>query len=180
MQQKEIIKLAVVALVALAIGYAIGYVPEKQKNDDLRAKVSKIFPGIPEMREFGATIKGVRANSIIVTIPPSPSPLDEYPLEREVIVTDTTKIILQTPMEMMAFQKIFAEFMTKPYSATSTPPSPFTESALTFKDLKVGDGITIKTASDVKFLSRFEAATIIEAGTPPPPTLPNLPTPPRR
>lgn len=180
MQQKEIIRLVIGVLVAFVIGYAVGYTPEKQKNDDLRAKVSKILPGIPEMREFGATIKEVRANSIIVTIPPSPSPLDEYPLEREVAVTDATKIILNTPLDPMAFQKVFSEFMSKSPSPTSTPPSPFTESKLTFKDLKVGDGITIKTANDVKFASSFEAETIIEAGALPQSALPTPPALPRR
>lgn len=180
MQQKELVKFAAVALIALVIGYAVGYVPEKQKNDDLRAKVSKILPGIQEMREFGATIKEIRANSIIVTVPPPSSPLDEYPLEREVAITDATKIILRTSLDPIVFQKIFSEFMAKPRSPTSIPPSLFTESKLTFKDLKVGDSIAIKTANDVKFASSFEAESIIESGAPPAPALPNLPTPPRR
>lgn len=178
MQQKEIVRIIVGVLIAFVVGYAAGYVPEKQKNDDLRARVGKVFPGMSEMKEFGATIKEVRANSIIVTVPPSPSPLDEYPLEREVAVTGATKIILRTPLAPSAFQKIFTEFMAKSPSPTSTPPSPFIESTLAFKDLKAGDGITIKTASDVKFASSFEAKEIIESGTPPAPALPNIPPPP--
>ncbi len=180
MQQKEIVRLVAVALVVLIVGYAAGYLPEKQKNDDLRAKVSKILPGIPEMREFGATIKEIRGKTIIVTVPPSASSLDEYPLEREVTITDATKIILRTPLDPMGFQKVLNEYMSSHPSPTSTPPTPFSETKLSISDLKVGDSVTIKTADDVKSARVFEAMAIIEAGAPPAPALPNLPTLPRR
>jgi hypothetical protein len=113
-------------------------------------KARSFFTAVPAMKSFTGTVERVAGNVVIVTIPPSGNPFDEYPTAREVVVDSTTEFVV-----------------------------PGAEAQLGVEDIAVGERITVVADHDVKLESRFTATTIQVTRTPegatPPPTPPPKP-----
>ncbi len=169
MEQKELLKLISVGVIALAIGFATGYMPEKAKFDSLRARVEAAWPATAEIRSLIGTVKEVRNNSFVLAVTPQWSPALELPLTREVTITEKTRFEGRAPKDPAVFAKEMNEFEQKlaQYApgkkgagVPPAPPSPIGEAITALKDIKAGYRVFVGADKDIAAAITFEAAQV--------------------
>ncbi len=167
-------------LVGAVVGYGAGRVsvgspvnPLFSKSgsyqDGYNAAIKKLhdsglIPAFPtSASSLSGTISAVGENSLTLEINLPFNPLEELnaPKERTVTVTSATKIYKQNQKPPDQFQKELSDFQKAAVTDhTATPPSPFTRSEASLKDLKKGDSVTVIAATDILFQKSFTAKEI--------------------
>ena len=126
-------------------------------------KVKKFFPSVSDMRSVSGTVETIKENSLIIKTSPSMNPFEDLPEKREVVVTSATKIVRIMQKDSKVFQKEMEAIQKpiKPGEPVQMPSMPFTEKAISLKDLKVGDQVSAEAGENIKEKVRFEATRIV-------------------
>jgi len=185
---KQYISIAIiVAIVAGALGYGIGFKIGRQKADaDLSAateKAKKYFPQITDMRSVNGTIKEVGEGRIVMETTGIENPFEELPKVRTVIAGGNTKVVLQEQKDPAQFQRELAEFQKKipALKPGEVPadigrsPTTYTEREISLSEVKVGWNITATSDKNIKMAEEFEATHIAVMSVPAQP--PSAPAP---
>ena len=142
-----------------ANGYAAG-------ANDIAKKITDsgmLPPILSTINTVSGTVKSVNGNGFVMTtLPLSRNPLDtQGPSERQVLISDQTKIIekvLLTPAArdaaIIAFQK-----NTKAGKPTA-PVDPYTDQQATIGDIKTGTTVTVTAADNIKDVATINAMQI--------------------
>ena len=173
-----------IAFVCFGIGFGLGYylgggadaLILRQENAQLRSQIDKaksFFPSVAEVRSLPGTVKSISEQIVTIDVSAPPNPFEEWPQEREVIVTQNTKIVKDEAKkpdvfqkEMEVYQKSMADFQARikeggVIAAPPVPPTPIVETTSTIQGIKPGDKITVYASEDVKNQISFEAVRIV-------------------
>ena len=185
----------IVALVALIVGLVVGYgmgrvtlgpssgVGTKGTYEDgynaartklLQARV--LPPAMTETEILSGQITSIGDNSFILTSNlRSSNPLEELnaPAERTVTLGVGAKVYRQTTMTTTEFQKQLADYQAATKAGQPmAAPAPYDVSEITFKDLQVGDSVTVAADHNILSEASFTATkvTLNARATPTAPT----------
>ena len=109
-------------------------------------------------------ITSISGDAISITVPQLNSTINgkNTPIKRTIKINASTTIKITTPKEQKILDKELATFMAAAKSkkiSTSTPqelmPMPYTETTGKISDLKAGDNLEIKTASDIRYATEI-------------------------
>lgn len=156
-----------VFLLGIIVGYGLGLSQGTRKiNADLQEKLEKakqLFPSVSDIRSLSGTVKSINGNVVNMEITGFLNPFEELPLMREIVITDATKIIMQTPKDFDLFQQEYAAYQKELEQALSPPilPAPFIEKVVAFADIKTGQPLSVESAENIKNKTRFEAVKVI-------------------
>lgn len=185
--------LVVVALViGVALGCGIGFYGTRKSYQAQLERAKQFFPTMSDVRSLSGKVKSIGGNVVTVEIAPLANPFEEWPTLREVVVGKDTKIVksgLKDPKEFAKeqeeYQRAIAQSQrqsnpaaapgAQPPAVLPTPPLPFTEKEIAFKDLKVGDQVMVEAKDNIKLVSRFEATRISVQEMMAPAALPTTP-----
>jgi hypothetical protein len=146
-------------IIGLAVGYFLANASVKSFYENKLEKIKSYFPQPREDSPFiyDAVVKKVNNNVIVFTIPASLNPFDEWPVEREVIVSERTKIVKREIKPASQYNEESAKFMEKPIGE---PPTPYIDTEIKIEQVKEGEKASIEAFENVKTKTRFEAKTI--------------------
>ena len=171
------LSVGIVIILALAFGFGGGFFAGKMSvSSDLKADLEKaktFFPEIREIRSLSGKVKKVDGNTLTLEVQQLPNPFDEWPLKREVIAGENTKIIKNEQKDPEEYNKEMEEYGDKiknykpgssPEEKFLMPPIPFKEVELSVSDIKEGDQISVESSENIKTAKRFEAVRITVFG----------------
>lgn len=145
----------------------IGYSYKAQVTESQIKEAEKFFPIIEEVYGISGTINEIGTSYFILNVTFPLNPFDETPKTRKIIITNSTKISEQIPKDYAAFQKELEEYQITggiPENETGQlfpAPVTFTERALAFSELGVGDSVSVSSDQNIKSEKEFEGTAVI-------------------
>lgn len=117
-----------------------------------------------EMHTLTGTVSSV-GNGTFVLHTILRNPFDtSTPIDRMVTVTTATKIVLLEPKNSVAFQAEMTRYMdavkTGHVTASTTTPTPFTESSVQITDLRAGDAVAVTSNENIVSVQAFTATSV--------------------
>lgn len=166
------ISLLLVAIIFFLIGGGVGYyLGDYYASKKYEEKIKKAVEKLPtsglvrktadEIFELNGKIKSIdkENNKIFVSVEPSPNPLEDWPLERELIITSQTKFYQRIVKDFQVYEKEkkdFAAGKIKDY------PLPYFEKEINFQDLYEQDYIVFKAKENIKFSKTIQVELILK------------------
>ncbi len=167
----------IIFLVGIFLGFSVGILYKSKQaaqnsNIDQKLlsqleKAKKIFPPILEMRSVSGTIKKINKNTVTIESSPPLNPFEEFPLVRDVLITENTKIVKQEQKNSAEFQKEIEAYQKKiseqAQANLSIPilPLPFIEKEIKIDGIKEGNIILVEADENIKAMTSFKATKII-------------------
>jgi len=163
LKKNKIVLYLIVGLVCLIVGFAGGYFFADTKTKNFyEKKIEEVKSYFSAPKEdspviYDAVVKSVSDNLIVFSVPASLNPFDEWPVEREVIVSDKTKIVKRELKPASQYNEESVQFMQNP---SGEAPMPYIDKELKIEDIKEGMRASIEAFENIKTKTRFEAKTI--------------------
>ncbi|MFA6364938.1 MAG: hypothetical protein WCW78_00860 [Candidatus Paceibacterota bacterium] len=191
MEQKSLVALVGVGVVALVVGYLVGVSQGgKAVTASYASKieaVSKLFPSMPDIRIISGTVKSVSGKVITIETQTYGNPFEDVPKVREITVGTNTKVTKNEAIPGEEYQKLnnayqvaVQKFQKEQQAAMTSGkpallpsggypmmPSPTKQVDISVSDIKVGDIVAVSADKNIKTEASFEASSIsVSASTP--------------
>jgi hypothetical protein len=139
--------------------YTAGFAAARKVVEE--SKYGNLFRTPEDVRVLSGVVASVRGDELTLKVSSTVSPFDDAALaERIVRITSETKLTKLVAKDPKAYQKELA-------TPATTPPSPFTLTAISAKDIKEGDSLTVTAVENVKTMREFVASEIrVDLGIP--------------
>lgn len=158
MNRETLLGMGFTAIVGLVIGYGVGTWQSGKEIKRLHAGIDAIFPQNTEIKVLFGEVKEVRGGALVIDVRQMQSPFENLPSEREVVVTDATKILRSTVKSDAVFAQETAERKTRGIAGT---PSRVGETSVPLKDIHAGDWVRVSTRGDARRSAKiFDAVEI--------------------
>jgi len=159
--------LFLIAAIFLVIGFLGGNFYGSLKTKKLfEAKIKKAIEKLPdngplsktplELKAINGSIKEIKGDVLILKVPESSNPFEEWPLEREIIVNKDTKILKRVMKDFYEYEK-----ERKNLKEEEPVPPPYKEEEIKLEELKVGDYLLIEAEKNIKFEKKIIPIKIV-------------------
>ena len=159
MENKSLVNIIIVGVIALVVGYFVGasqgvsknVVAEYEKKLDA---VKKLFPEIQDLRNISGTVTSVNGDIVTLQADNSQHPLDNLPEVREVVVATSTIITKAIRMSQDEIREVTGLIQGSPVTIQDR------QAKADISDIKEGDVLNISATKNIKTDVRFDAYSI--------------------
>lgn len=155
-------------IIGVSVGYFLGNYFQVKEN---QLKIQKAIEKLPtsgvvrktpdEIFEFNGNILKIdkENKNFILKIETSPNPLEDWPLERKIIINNETKFYQRVVKDSDVYIKEKLDFQK---GIIKEAPKPYFEKEISFDDLKENDFVVVKSLRNIKFSKTIEASNILK------------------
>jgi len=142
-------------IVGLVIGFGAGWYFSGAKYE---AKIKSVIQNFPDtgvvrktpdvIKSISATVKSKNGNTLVITVQPSPNPFESWPLERQVIINDSTKIVKRVVKDFNVYQ---AEQKAYKQNPVGQYPQAYEDVPVKADEINAGASIVVESDQNIKF-----------------------------